>query len=114
QLSRRIFFDFSTFNPKIFRFFKFRAGNFPDRELSGRKKPGGKNFRPAVPGAIGRAGFGGGWGAPSVECRLYGYFSCFVVIYREFFESGNFRAGKFSPFYRHSLTLPLSFSLLCP
>jgi hypothetical protein len=87
--------EFSTFNPKIFRFFKFRAENFSARELSARKNLAGKIFRPAVPGAIGRAGIGGGWCVPSVECVLARVFPGFDVIGREFSGSKTFERRNF-------------------
>jgi hypothetical protein len=86
--------EFSTFDRKIFRFFKFRAENFSARELSIQKNTGGKNFSASVPGAIGRAGRYAGVRAPSVGGDVMGVFPGFAVIGREFLGRKNLRAGK--------------------
>jgi hypothetical protein len=59
--------DFSTLNPKIFRFLKFRAENFSAREISIQKILGGKNFSANMPGAIGCEGMYADPHAPSVN-----------------------------------------------
>jgi hypothetical protein len=45
QLSRRIFLDFSTFNRKIFWFFKFRAEKNTTKNISRQKRSGRTNVQ---------------------------------------------------------------------
>jgi hypothetical protein len=90
--------EFSTFNPKFFRIFKFRAGNFSARELSIRKNSGCRNFSANVPGAIGRAGILAGACAPSAGGGFMGVFPGFDMIVRKFFRISNFRTGFFWDF----------------
>jgi hypothetical protein len=85
QLSRRNFFNFLTFNRKIFWFFKFQTENFPIRECSIPKNPGGRNFSARVPGSIGCAGICRGSRAPSEGEECYGYFPGFACK-----SAGNF------------------------
>jgi hypothetical protein len=66
QLSRQLFFFFSTFNPKFFWFFNFRANFFFFFQLSNQKKICGWNFKPRVPGPIGRAKRSAGARDPTV------------------------------------------------
>jgi hypothetical protein len=40
--------DFSTFNPKIFRIFNFRAEKFWPEKLSRQKNPGLRTFKPKI------------------------------------------------------------------
>ena len=77
QLSRRIFLDFSIFNPKIFRFFNFRTGNFCVRKFSNRKKILLPDFSASVPGRIGRSGIYARLCAPSEKGVYCGQFSGF-------------------------------------
>jgi len=86
--------EFSTFNPKFFLFFKFRAENFSAREISIRKNPGGRNFSASEPNMIGRTGFCRGPCATSEECGNSGVFPDFDAIGRKIFGIFNFRAGK--------------------
>jgi hypothetical protein len=96
--------EFSTFNPKFFRILKFRAGIFLAREISIRKKFGGRTFSASEPGPIGRMGFCAGACAPSVRGGVMGVFPDFAVIVRkflgfstfepEFFWPGNFQSEK--------------------
>jgi hypothetical protein len=79
--------EFSTFNPKIFRIFNFRAENFSARGLSIQKNLGGRNFSASVPGAIGRAGIFYSADAPSVRWENLGVFPDFAAIVRKIWEN---------------------------
>ena len=52
QLSRQLFFLFSTFNPKFFRFSNFRAEKNPVQKISQCKRSGRATFRLKMFGRI--------------------------------------------------------------
>jgi len=50
QLSTGNFLEFSTFNPKFFKIFKFRAEKFLPEKLSRQKNPAVPDFEPKILG----------------------------------------------------------------
>ena len=94
QLSTGNFLQFSTFNPKFFRIFKFQTENFSARELSVRKILRSKHFSASEPGPIGRTGFCRGPCAPSAMWVKPGVFPDFAAIVRNILGRTNFRAKK--------------------
>jgi hypothetical protein len=87
--------DFSTFNPKIFRIFNFRAEKFWPEKLSRQKNPGVSTFKPKIFGRkkfqTVRAGrdrsrkFPGKLHAPSKGPPKKGFFPTFAAIFLKFF-----------------------------
>jgi hypothetical protein len=86
--------DFSTFNPKIFRIFNFRAEKIWPKKLSRQKNPGIRTFKPKIFGRkkfqTVRAGrdrpekFSGTVYSPSKELSKDGFFPTFAAIFWKF------------------------------
>jgi hypothetical protein len=106
--------DFSTFNPKIFRIFNFRAEKFWPEKLSRQKNPGLRTFKPKIFSRkkfrIVRAGrdrpekFSGKVHAPSEAPQKRRVFPTFAAIFLKFLARKFVRGKKFW----HEMSLKVS------